>query len=163
MPVTPDDAAAAIGLGKRLGAKLHWTRADTSTAVFGSWDGNIGALATLIATRHASIDVLVVAGAGATLGNTFSMASGQYESMNPDQPRLRAAIVMFFAALIGGLLAVWPYLWGSKTAGIILAIGTSFTLATIVWVAQGEGLKGALRTYLLLVAVVIATVGLSFG
>jgi VIT1/CCC1 family predicted Fe2+/Mn2+ transporter len=136
---------------------------DVSTAVFGGWDGDIGALAVLISTRHAPIDTLLLAGAGAAIGNTFSMASGQYESMDATQPRLRAAIIMFVAALLGGLLPIIPFFSGSVTIGLIFGIIASFGLATAAWIVKREGWRGALRAYALLSATVLATIALSFG
>lgn len=134
------------------------TRADLATAIFGGWDGCISVLAVLIAARHATPAVLVAAGLGGAIGGTFSMATGQYESMQPGQARVREAVVMGVFTLAGGLIPSTPFLTGNRTLGFVIAIGGAWIFATLVWILKKEGLVGAIRTYALLAVTLAATV-----
>lgn len=138
------------------------SKRDLSIAVFGSWDGCIGVLAALLAAHDGSVDLLLAVGLGAAVGNTFSMATGQWESMGANEPnRLRGGIVMGVAAFVGGLIPTLPFLLHHKTTAYVLAIAGAWGLATLVWVLKGEGLVGAIRTYTLLVLTVVATLAVS--
>ena len=154
------------------------TRADVPTAVFGSWDGCISMLAVMVglaASHHLS--GAVVAGATGAVGGCFSMASGQYKSMDKTAAlglRVREAVVMGLATGIGGLIPVAPYLfpgaWQVKTA---VCVALAFAVATAVsWVEaetdddpEGLTLTELGSTYLLLTVTAAATltVGLLAG
>ena len=142
---------------------MRLTRSDLSVATFGAWDGCIGVLAALVAARSADTDLLLAVGFGGAVGGTFSMATGQYESMDKDSPeRLRESILMGVATLMGGLIVTLPFVFGSKTWGFVLGLIGAWLLATAVWVMRREGWVGAVRTYALLVGTIAATVFVGF-
>jgi VIT1/CCC1 family predicted Fe2+/Mn2+ transporter len=139
------------------------TQADLSVAVFGAWDGCISVLAALLAARNADTALLLAVGLGASVGGTFSMATGQFESMDKGAPeRLRESLLMGVATLAGGLIVTLPFVFGDKTWGFVLGITAAWLLATVVWLMKREGWVGAIRTYALLILTVAATVAVGF-
>ena len=135
------------------------TKTDLSVAIFGAWDGAISVLAALLAAHSADVDLLLAVGVGASVGGTFSMATGQFESMEKGAPeRLRESILMGVSTFVGGLIPTLPFILGNKTWGFVLGLIGTWLLATLVWLMKREGWVGAVRTYALLILTVIATV-----
>lgn len=139
------------------------TAADLSVAIYGSWDGCISVLAVLVASSHLGPRQLLVAGVGGSVGGAFSMATGQYESLDAThngREKIRLAVLMAIFTLIGGLLYALPFVAG-KTFGYVVGTALTIGLATLVWVLKKEGPIGAVRAYALLAVTAVATIAVS--
>ena len=115
------------------------SRADVPTAVFGGWDGCISVLAVMVglaASHHVS--GAIVAGVCGAVGGTFSMATGQFVSMDPGaNGRVRESAVMGAATGVGGMIPVLPFLFTDLWPyDLIAAVALSVAMASVVAVVK---------------------------
>jgi VIT1/CCC1 family predicted Fe2+/Mn2+ transporter len=131
-------------------------------AIFGAFDGVVSVAGVLFALLvHGSPDATIaIAGIGGAIANSISMGSGDYEqSEGTTSRRLKRAVAMAVASLIGSLVPVWGFFFLGRSAALVA--GAVGSLAVAVWIGY-EKRKGA-RGYVEAFGILLAAVGITLA
>jgi VIT1/CCC1 family predicted Fe2+/Mn2+ transporter len=129
-------------------------------AVFGVFDGLVGHTGLIfgLLLGHAPGIVIALGGVGGAVSNTVSMGTGSYESEDSGNPgRLRNAIVMALATLVGTMTPVWPFFAFARSLALIAGGIGALVIATWIGYEKRRGWRGYCTAYLILLAAIGAT------
>src|SRR5665213_3107816 len=118
---------------------------------FGIWDGTVSITGLIFGLLiHKSPEsAIAVGGLGASISACVSMATGEFEKGDgPWHERLRTALTMLTATLIGSLVPIWPFFVFAKPVALMIAgLGCVAVAGWIGWTKR-KGLKGYVSVYL---------------
>ena len=130
--------------------------------LFGIWDGTVSITGLIFGLLiHKSPEsAIAVGGLGASISACVSMATGEFEKGDgPWHERLRTALTMLTATLIGSLVPIWPFFVFAKPVALMIAgLGCVAVAGWIGWTKR-KGLKGYVSVYLTLLLSVALTLG----
>lgn len=129
---------------------------------FGIWDGTVSITGLIFGLLiHKSPEsAIAVGGLGASISAGVSMATGEFEKGDgPWRERMKIAVTMLTATLIGSIIPIWPFFVFSKSVALMIAgLGCASVAGWIGWVKH-KGLKGYVSVYLTLLLSIALTLG----
>lgn len=134
--------------------------------LFGIWDGTVSITGLIFGLLiHKSPEsAIAVGGLGASISACVSMATGEFEKGDgPWHERLKVAMTMLIATLIGSLIPIWPFFVFSKPVALMAGGLGCASVAGWIGRVKHKGLKGYVSVYLTLllsVALTLAVVSL---
>jgi VIT1/CCC1 family predicted Fe2+/Mn2+ transporter len=129
-------------------------------AVFGMFDGVVSVVGFVfgLLIHHSPTAAVAVGGLGGAISATISMGTGTFEATEGTTRRkLRDAVAMGVATIIGSLVPVWPFwIFDRNTA---LGVGSAGCLLVAGWIGHEKraGMKGYATAYLTLLGAVALT------
>jgi hypothetical protein len=139
------------------------TRADAQEAIFGTFDGATSAVGVVGASVIAGVPAssLIVAAVGLAVASMVGMGAGQWLSDTTPAGRIRRAVVMAAATLVGSLLPVVPFIVGggrtaNSAAAAIITLGVGGVIAEL---RPGPRVRTYAVTFLILLLASALAVG----
>lgn len=110
------------------------TRADAQEAIFGTFDGATSAVGVVGASVIAgSSRGLIVAAVGLAVASMVGMGAGQWLSDARSAGKMRRAVVMAAATLLGTVVPALPFfLGGGRTLDVVVSAGLTLTLGGVI-------------------------------
>jgi VIT1/CCC1 family predicted Fe2+/Mn2+ transporter len=145
---------------------MRLDREELSAAIFGCFDGVVSIIGVVFAlllthTYGPAIGTICLGGA---ISATVSMSAGEYESQSGAAlHKLRNAIAMGVATLVGSMVPVWPFFVFDRTAALALGGIGAMVVATWIGREKRSGWRGYRNAYLILLgaaALTLLVVGL---
>ena len=127
---------------------------ERSQAIFGAFDGVVSIAGFIfgLLIHGSALGAIAIGGLGGAVSATISMSTGSFESaVGTLRHRLRDAVSMGVATLVGSMVPIWPFFAFQRTNALIAAgIGCLF-VATWIGKERHAGVKGYVTAYLTLV------------
>jgi VIT1/CCC1 family predicted Fe2+/Mn2+ transporter len=131
-------------------------------AIFGSFDGIVSVTGFVfgLLVHHSPESAIAIGGLGGAIAASVSMGIGEFEKGDgPGRLRIRVALVMFMATLIGSLIPIWPFFIFGKSISLLLAGIGCLVVATWIGFAKHKGVRGFVMAY----ATLLAAAGLTLA
>lgn len=127
---------------------------ERQSAIFGSFDGVVSVIGFIfgLLVHRSPESAIAIGGLGGAVSATVSMGTGQFESCDGAwHRRLKPALAMGVATLIGSLIPVWPFFVFSKPVALVAAGVGSLAVAGWIGYEKRKGLSGFMAAYVSLI------------